>query len=118
MSFISEYAAQLREQVAKRRTEQERIEAEQVKREPKRKLDYAGTVTAWWNNQPPKMREHPWSLKTIAAAAFADSPRKPSIQHVAEALRHIGFTERRDWSRAGRNRRQWLPPINYLGDKK
>ena len=74
MSFISEYAAQLREQVAKRRTEQERIEAEQVKREPKRKLDYAGTVTAWWNNQPPKMREHPWSLKTIAAAAFADSP--------------------------------------------
>lgn len=112
MSFISEYTAQLREQVAKRRSEQVRIEAAQVKREPKRKLDYLGIVTAWWNNQPPKMRVHPWSLKTIAAAAFADSQRKPSIQHVAEALRRLEFTERRDWSRAGRNRRQWLPPTD------
>jgi len=108
MSFINQYVAQMREQVEKLRADHERKQAAQVKREPKRNLDYLGIITAWWNNQPPKMRDHPWSIKTIAADAFADSPRNPSIQQVAEALRRIGFTERRDWSRAGRNRRYWI----------
>lgn len=111
MSFdINQYTAQLRAQAEKLRADHERKQAAQAKHEPQRKLDYIGTITAWWDNQPPRTREHPWSLKIIAAAAFADSPRKPSIQHVAEALRRIGFTERRDWTRAGRNRRLWSPP--------
>lgn len=111
MSFdINQYTQHLRAIAAQARVDHERKQSAHTKREPKRQLDYIGTVTAWWNNQPPAVREHPWSIKTIAAAAFADSPRKPSIQHVAEALRRIGFTEHRDWTRAGRNRRFWISP--------
>jgi hypothetical protein len=109
MSFdINQYTEYLRAIAAKARADHEHKQAAQARHEPKRKLDYVGTVTAWWKNQPPKTREHPWSLKIIVAAAFADSPRKPSIQHVADALRRIGFTEYRDWTVAGRNRRYWI----------
>lgn len=108
MTIINNYIEQLRAVAAKSRADHERIQAEQAKHEPKRKLDYIGIVTTWWNNQPPRTRHHPWSIKTVAAAAFADSPRRPSIQCVADALRRIGFTERRDFSRAGRNRRFWV----------
>ena len=111
MSFdIHQYTEHLRAIAAIARAKNECKQAALAKRERKRQQDYIGTVTAWWNNQSPVVREHPWSINTIAAAAFAGSPRKPSIQRIAEALRRLGFSERRDWTKAGRNRRYWNPP--------
>ncbi len=112
MDILNRYAATLREHAAQTRAEHERQRAAQTRREPKCRLDYFEIVSRWWHAQPITARIHPWQLRTITAAAFADNPRKPSIQHVAEALRRLGFTERRDWTVAGRNRRLWLPPKN------
>lgn len=107
---LNQYVEQLREHAARSRAEHERQQA--AKRLTQSKLNYPETVRAWWNAQPPCTHQHPWQLKTIAAAAFASNPRKPSIQHVAEVLRQLGFTEHRDWTAAGRNRRYWLAPTN------
>lgn len=71
---------------------------------------YRDTLAAWWSGLPPSTREHPWSLDTVVDAAFSTRAKRPALRCVAQALRQLGFTERRDWTRAGRNRRQWLPP--------
>ncbi len=82
------------------------------KRQPPAKLDYATIISAWWNTMPPKARQHPWSLEVIAVAAFAGQPRRPAMRRVAEALQVLSWIARRDWTRAGRNRRLWIPPTS------
>lgn len=72
-------------------------------------LDYVGTLRSWWNSLPPATRAHPWELKTIIAAAFAGQ-RTPCRWLVGQALRSLGWVSKRDWTNAGRNRRQWVPP--------
>ena len=74
------------------------------------KLDYAKCIRDWWNSMAPAVRNHPWMIETIMATAFKDQPRRPAMRCVANVLRSTGWTERRDWTRAGRNRRQWIPP--------
>lgn len=71
---------------------------------------YRDTLAAWWAGLPPATREHPWSLDTVVDAAFPARAKRPALRCVAQALRQLGFTERRDWTLAGRNRRLWLPP--------
>jgi hypothetical protein len=91
----------------------EKLAMEQ-KRQTSSRLDYAEFLRVWWNSMPPAVRHHPWSIETIAAAAFSGEPRHPALRCVAQALRNLGFSERRDWTRAGRNRRQWIPPTDKL----
>jgi hypothetical protein len=76
------------------------------------KLDYEKLLHGWWNSMPPSIRQHPWQIDTIMAAAFKDQPRRPAMRCVATVLRSVGFVKKRDWTRAGRNRRTWHPPTN------
>lgn len=71
---------------------------------------YAATLAHWWNSMAPAVRQHPWSMDTILTAAFPSE--NPAPRFVAKALRDtLHFTEKRDWTVAGRNRRQWHPPV-------
>lgn len=76
------------------------------------KLDYTAILNTWWASMAPAVRNHPWSLEVIAAAAFKDQPRRPALRFIAAALEQMGWAARRDWTRAGRNRRLWTPPTN------
>jgi len=72
-------------------------------------LDYSTTIKKWWNSMAPSVRQHPWSLETIMTSAFPG--QSPAPRFVAAVLREeMGFSEHRDWTVAGRNRRQWIPP--------
>ena len=69
---------------------------------------YATQLQSWWNSLPPSVRQHPWSMETIMASAFPGEA--VASRFVSEQLRLAGWSEKRDWTTKGRNRRQWLPP--------
>ena len=64
----------------------------------------------WWSSLPPIVQERKFRLAEIAANLRGKFRPKPSAQHVAAALRVLGWQETRDWTTAGRNLRYWIPP--------
>lgn len=72
------------------------------------KDSYATHLQSWWNSMAPAVRQHPWSMETIMASAFPGE--SPAPRFVSEQLSLAGWSMKRDWTVAGRNRRQWLPP--------
>lgn len=64
-------------------------------------------IKRWWANLPPIMQQRPYQITEIAAQCRGRYRDKPALREVAVALRVLGWTERRDWSVAGRNRRFW-----------
>lgn len=70
---------------------------------------YASHLQSWWNSLPPAVRQHPWSMDTIMTAAFHGEA--VATRFVSEQLRLAGWSEKRDWTTKGRNRRQWIPPV-------
>jgi hypothetical protein len=108
-AFAEARLEQMRRYAAQLAADRTRKQAVEQKRQPPAKLDYVALIQIWWNSMPPSVRQHPWSLEVIAAAAFSGQTRRPAMRHVAAALRILGFKDRRDWSNAGRNRRLWVP---------
>lgn len=72
------------------------------------KDSYAQHLQSWWNSMAPAVRQHPWSMEIIMASAFPGEQVAPRF--VSEQLRLAGWSEKRDWTSKGRNRRQWIPP--------
>jgi hypothetical protein len=70
-------------------------------------------IRRWWINLPPVMRQRPFQIVEIAAQCKGRYRDKPALREVAVALRAQGWTENRNWSVAGRNRRQWSPPESF-----
>jgi len=52
----------------------------------------------------------PWSIGELTVLLQGRYRRHPHAQHVARALRELGWTRKRDWSQAGDGRRYWYPP--------
>lgn len=73
-------------------------------------------IKRWWVNLPPVMQERPFQIIEIAAQCRGCYRDKPALRSVAAALRVLGWSELRDWSNAGRNRRFWLPNHVYSGN--
>ena len=113
-NFVNSYMEQLRVLAAQRRAEYAVQQAAERKHLTQPKMDYQRLIDNWWRSMPPSIRQHPWQIETIMAAAFKDQPRRPALRCVATALRSAGFVEKRDWTRAGRNRRQWIPPTSNI----
>lgn len=67
-------------------------------------------IKRWWVNLPPIMQQRPYQITEIAAQCRGRYRDKSALREVASALRVIGWSERRDWSKNGRNRRLWTPP--------
>jgi len=107
MSFVLEQAERMR-----RRREEliaQAKSASPIAPTRQTKIDYQAALHRWWSSMAPSVRQHPWSMDTIMSSAFPG--QNPAPRCVAATLRDImGFTEKRDWTRAGRNRRQWIPP--------
>ena len=66
-------------------------------------------IKRWWANLPPVMQQRPYQITEIAAQCRGRYRDKPAVREVAVALRVLGWSERRDWSVSGRNRRLWIP---------
>lgn len=65
-------------------------------------------IKRWWVNLPPVMKQRPFQIIEIAAQCRGRYRDKPALREVASALRALGWSERRDWSVTGRNRRLWI----------
>lgn len=111
-AYANAHLEQMRRYAAQLAADRARKQAIEQKRQPPAKLDYVALIQIWWNSMPPATRQHPWSLEVIAAAAFSGQTRRPAMRHVAAALETLKWTTRRDWTKAGRNRRLWIPPTS------
>jgi len=65
-------------------------------------------IKRWWVNLPLITQRRPFQLVEIAVQCKGRYRDKPALREVALALRALGWSERRDWSVAGRNRRLWI----------
>lgn len=73
-------------------------------------VDYKQMIQHWYANEPPAFRDRKYSMAEFVIRFAGRFRPKPATRLIAEALRALGWTEHRDWTRAGRNRRYWCPP--------
>ncbi|MBU2448439.1 MAG: hypothetical protein KJ960_04005 [Gammaproteobacteria bacterium] len=73
-------------------------------------LYHLRVLREWCDAQPPAMRTVGLPLETICAAAFANEARSPAPRLAAQALRQLGWKQRRDYRKAAGGRRYWFAP--------
>lgn len=73
-------------------------------------VDYKQLIRRWYDKEPPALRHRKYSMTEFILRFAGRFRPKPAARLIAEALRELGWTEHRDWTRAGRNRRYWVPP--------
>lgn len=64
-------------------------------------------IINWWENLPVKLRNRHYQINEIAAQCHGKYRDRPALRDVAAILRSLGWTEYRDWTNDGRNRRMW-----------
>lgn len=77
-------------------------------------LDYKQLIHHWYEQEAPALRERKYSMTEFVMRFTGRFRPKPATRLIAQALRELGWTEHRDWTRAGRNRRYWLAPASRL----
>ena len=65
-------------------------------------------IAGWWANLPQSSRERAFLISEIAGACRGRFRVRPALRDVAAALRTMGWTQQRDWRKAGNNRRVWI----------
>lgn len=82
-------------------------------------VDYKQLIQLWFDKEPPALRNRKYSMTEFVMRFAGRFRPKPAARLIAEALRELGWTEHRDWTRDGRNRRYWLPkqPHHPTGGK-
>ena len=58
----------------------------------------------------PAQRDRPWSMDDLVARLQGRYCARPHPMNVGQALRALGWTQRRDWTRDGGGRRSWSSP--------
>lgn len=104
-NFLLRHAKQL-----ERTREDTRSRTPPVKEPTPREIDYAEELRTWIESMPPANRSRRFVMDDFLTRFNGRYADTPAPRLIAEALRRVGFTERRDWSVAGRNRRYWLAP--------
>lgn len=56
---------------------------------------------------PPAQRERLWSIVDLQGRLQGRYKDRPSLGNIGVALRTLGWTQVRDWSQDGGNRRMW-----------
>ena len=56
---------------------------------------------------PPVQRDRPWSMEELVVRLQGRYSARPHPMNVGQALRALGWTQRRDWTRDGGGRRMW-----------
>jgi hypothetical protein len=75
-----------------------------------RSIDYAQVIREWFEAMPPASRQRRFTLEEICIRFKGMYKDRPAFRVIAAAMRRLGWTEGRDWTNAGRNRRYWVPP--------
>ena len=67
-------------------------------------------VDDWWNALPLVTRHRRYALTEISDALHTRTGTRFANRNITAVLESMAWTTGRDWTRAGRNRRYWLPP--------
>lgn len=67
-------------------------------------------ISELMNTLPPALRNRPWTVAELALRLKGKYRSHPSAGDVGQALRALGWVNRRDWSKSGGGRRVWLAP--------
>jgi hypothetical protein len=59
---------------------------------------------------PSAVLHRPWSLEELIPRLEGKYRPRPATRSVAQALRRLGWQQRRCWKKTGLNRRLWVPP--------
>ena len=59
---------------------------------------------------PAAVLHRPWSLEELVPRLEGRFRPRPATRSVAQALRRLGWQQRRCWRKEGLNRRLWVPP--------
>lgn len=78
-------------------TEQQRVVVEPLETQIRR----------WWSNLPPALQDRSFHILEIAGVCSGRYKPRPALREIAAALRAMGWTEQRDWTKGGGNRRTW-----------
>lgn len=65
-------------------------------------------ITELMLSLPPAQRDRPWSIVDLQGRLQGRYKERPSLGNIGDALRTLGWTQRRDWSQTGGARRVWL----------
>ena len=69
----------------------------------------AERIEALMRSLPPVQRDRPWSMAEFLAHLRGRYSARPHPMNVGQALRALGWTQRRDWTHEGGGRRYWYP---------
>ncbi len=58
----------------------------------------------------PAQRDRPWSMDELVVRLRGRYSARPHPMNVGQALRALGWVQRRDWTRDGGGRRSWSSP--------
>lgn len=53
-------------------------------------------------------RDRPWSITELLPHLTGKYKERPATRLVAQALQRLGWEQKRDWTKLGRNRRLWV----------
>lgn len=65
-------------------------------------------ITELMLSLPPSQRNRPWSIVDLQGRLQGRYKDRPSLGNIGDALRALGWTQRREWTQDGGNRRVWL----------
>ena len=60
---------------------------------------------------PPVQRDRAWSMEELCLRLRGKFSASPHPMNVGQALRALGWTQKRDWSTAGADRRYWTTAV-------
>jgi len=58
---------------------------------------------------PPAQRDRTWTMEELVYRLEAKSNKRPSAGEVGKALRALGWSRKRDWSKESDGCRVWIP---------
>ena len=64
-------------------------------------------IEALMRSLPTAQRDRPWSMEELCLRLKGKFKSNPHPMHVGHALRALGWTSKRDWTRSGGGRRVW-----------
>ena len=67
-------------------------------------------IEALMRSLPPVQRGRPWSMDELVARLHGRYSARPHPMNVGQALRALGWIQKRDWTRDGGGRRVWAHP--------
>ncbi len=108
---MKSYIEALRERAEddRRRNEEARVKSAQSDSRVLCDIPLRDQLDALMRDLAPAQRDRPWSMEEFVIRLQGRYSTHPHPMNVGQALRALGWTQKRDWSRCGGGRRYWFP---------